>query len=348
MRATAVGPPANGVTVRIEPMKAASGDLPNGAEWSYEIKWDGIRIVAQIPEAARSPEVAQIPEAARSPATAQTSAAEGVRLWSTTGIDRSPEFGAIRDQLPIAAQGQACVLDGEVVALDARGRADFRMLQRHRTDGHVTVYVVFDLLELHGRDTRDLPLAARLRLLDALLVDTESVWQSERSLDGVALLDTARRQQHEGIMAKRLTSSYRSGRRSPDWRKVKVRYRQELVVIGWTEGQGARAGRVGALLVGTFAEGHWRTHGKIGTGFNDAEAQAMLARFRPLTDVPAPKGWSGRAAATVVHLVEPTEVIEVEFAGWTDHPGGTIRHGAFKGFRDDKDPASVAIDEVQS
>ena len=134
--------------MRIEPMKAASGDLPTGAEWSYEIKWDGIRIVAQIPEATQLANAAD--------------AGAKVRLWSTTGIDRSPEFGAICDQLPIATQGQACVLDGEVVALDTSGRADFRMLQRHRTDGHPTVFVVFDLLELHGRDTRDLPLADRL------------------------------------------------------------------------------------------------------------------------------------------------------------------------------------------
>jgi bifunctional non-homologous end joining protein LigD len=308
--------------VRIEPMKAASGDLPEGADWSYEIKWDGIRIVAEMVDG------------------------QAPRLWSTTGIDRAPGFAAITEQLVVATQGQACIVDGEVVALDAHGRADFHMLQRHRTDGNPTVYVVFDLLELHGQDLRDLTLADRLRLLAALLVDTDAVWQSERSSDGGALLAIARRDRLEGVMAKRLGSSYRSGRRSPEWRKVKVRHRQELVVIGWTEGMGNRSGRVGALLVGTYADGRWRAHGKIGTGFNDAEAAEMLGRFQALTDVKAPKGWSGRTAAAVVHLVEPTEVIEVEFGGWTDGSGSTIRHGAFKGFRDDKDPLEVTIDEV--
>ena len=311
-----------------KPMKAVSGTLPDDDDgWAYEIKWDGMRVVSGIDD--------------------------GIKAVSTRGLDvvpRFPEMEGLADHL----RGHQVVLDGEVVAFDGH-RTDFGRLQHRmhvadrreamrRAADVPVVYVVFDLLHLDGIDTMPLPYEDRRRvLLD--LVEPGGGWSvpAHQIGDGAALKDAAAEQGLEGVVAKRLASRYEPGRRSPAWRKVKVRRRQELVVGGWTRGEGNREGSFGGLLVGHHADGDpggpLEFAGSVGTGFDQAE----LARLQGLLEahardgspfrVPLPKTIKG------IRWVEPALVVEVEFAEWTSE--GRMRHPAYLGQRIDADPTKV-------
>lgn len=318
-------------TPDLAPMKAVAGTLPTADDdaWAFEVKWDGMRLVANVDEA--------------------------VRLTSTNGIDatlRFPELHGLADHLG----DHRAVLDGEVVALDEHGRSSFSALQArmHLTDparvaqlrSEVPVqYVIFDLLHLDGHDTVDLPYVDRRRLLTSL-IDPSAGWlvPAHQVGDGAALLEAATRRGLEGVMAKRLDSTYRPGKRSSAWRKVKVRRGQEVVIGGWSTGEGGRAASFGALLVGVRDPGDeggpLRFAGGVGTGFPDGVLADLRARLAPLaTDAcpfdPPPPPLVRRTA----HWVRPELVAQVAFGDWT--PDQRLRHPSFLGLRLDKDPASV-------
>jgi bifunctional non-homologous end joining protein LigD len=313
----------------IRPMKAVTGALPpeDGA-WAFEIKWDGMRVLAHV------------------------DGRGGWRLRSGNGADATPSYpdlAGLRGALP----DHEVLLDGEVVAFDETGRPSFGLLQ-HRM--HVTaaadaarraaevpvVYVVFDLLVLDGVEAMALPYVDRRRLLCDLLLGSGPGWQvpDHRVGDGSALYDAAAEQGLEGVMAKRLDSPYLPGKRSPAWVKVKVRRRQELVVGGWQPGEGGRAGRLGSLLVGYYEGGRLRFAGKVGTGFSAAELDrlAVLLADRaaddPPFDPPPP-----RQVARIARWVRPELVAEVEFGEWTSD--GILRHPSYLGLRHDKAPTDV-------
>jgi bifunctional non-homologous end joining protein LigD len=311
-----------------KPMKAVSGDLPeNDDGWAYEIKWDGMRVVTGIDG--------------------------GIRGVSTRGLDVIPRFPEL-EGLAEHLRGHQVVLDGEVVAFDGH-RTDFGRLQyrMHVGDRHEAlrraadtpvVYVVFDLLHLDGIDTMPLPYVDRRRLL-VDLVEPGSGWSVplHQEGEGEALVDAAEEQGLEGVVAKRLASKYEPGRRSPAWRKVKVRHEQELVVGGWTRGEGNREGSFGALLVGYHTpddpDGPLEFAGAVGTGFDHAELERMQALLgahasdrSPFRD-PLPKTVRG------VRWTRPELVVEVEFAEWTSE--GRMRHPAYLGERIDVDPGDV-------
>lgn len=312
-------------------MKAVAGSLPtdDDGSWAYEVKWDGMRLVANVDDE--------------------------VRLTSTNGIDATIRFPELAE-LATHLGGHRTVLDGEVVALDDQGRSNFSTLQArmHLTDparvaqlrAQVPVrYVVFDLLHLDGHDTFDLPYVDRRRLLTDL-VEPGPGWlvPAHQVGDGAALLDAARQRGLEGVMAKRLDSVYRPGKRSPAWRKVKVRRGQEVVVGGWSTGERGRSSSFGALLVGVRDPGDeggpLRFAGGVGTGFSDALLAELRARLGELaTDEcpfdPPPPPLVRRTA----HWVRPELVAEVAFGDWT--PDDRLRHPSFLGLRIDKDPAAV-------
>jgi bifunctional non-homologous end joining protein LigD len=200
------------------------------------------------------------------------------------------------------------------------------------------------LLWLDGADVCPLPWQERRTLLDEL-VDTAPKWRVPAFHDdGPGLLEIVDAQGFEGVMAKRRDSPYLPGRRTPAWRKVKVRRHQEVVVGGWWPGEKARTGRVGSLIVGVHepsAPGNpLRLAGKVGTGFTDATLTeyerllAPLATDDPPFDPPAPQAIARRA-----HWVRPELVIEVAFGEWTSD--GVLRHPSHLGRRIDKDPADV-------
>lgn len=321
-------------------MLATAGALPPESEadnWAFELKWDGMRVVAR-------------------------SAPDGWVLMGRSGRDVTasfPDLGCDDGVAGLSARlgGRAVVLDGEVVVVDEAGRPSFSLLQQRmnvaRPDPALVAavpvqYLVFDLLSLDGTDATDLPHCERRRLLEALDLDTGA----EGRVRVPPLLDlgpadawaAAERLGMEGIVAKRLDSPYRPGRRSPAWRKAKVLRTQEAVVVGWAEGEGRRAGGIGALLLALpDGDGTWRSIGRVGTGFTDRALDDLADVLGPLkverpTVVDPPTGVARRG----VHWVEPVLVGEVAFTEWT--PAGTLRHPTWRGLRPDKGPGDVIVE----
>jgi bifunctional non-homologous end joining protein LigD len=315
-------PPIDGaVTVPkpLVPMKATAGRLPTDEGWAFEIKWDGMRVVANI----------------------DPDASPAVRLTSSTGKDaggRFPEF----QELIAATGGVPSVLDGEAVAFDDLGRSDFGLLQSrlHAAEPTPIHYVVFDVLAVDGQGTMALPFRERREILAELLVDgTRWTTSSVHHGDGADLLEAARAQGLEGLVAKRWDSAYRPDSRSKAWRKVKIRRRQELVVGGWTPGVGNRATTLGSLLVGYHAKGELRFAGRVGTGFAQRELLRLLNELSQMEQPTTPFVDLPTAVERDAHHVAPLLVVEVEFAEWT--ADGVLRHPAYAGQRIDVDPASV-------
>lgn len=300
-------------------MKAVSGTLPpeDDEGWAYEIKWDGMRLLAYVDPGGPTP----------------------LRLQTTHGLDAAGRWPELAD-LVDAVSGPA-VLDGEVVALDESGRSDFGRLQ---TRQFPVTFIVFDLLWFDGNAVVGLPYLDRRRLLMDVVDpgDEATPWRVPAHLLGAGhtLFEQAKTAGLEGLVAKRIDSPYLPGKRSPAWRKVKVRRGQEMVVGGWLPGEGNRAGALGALLVGHYDDTGLRYAGRVGTGFDAAE----LARLQPRLDertvdqspfadeLPAPVRKTAR-------FVRPELVVQVEFAEWTTE--GRLRHPAYIAERDDKDPHEV-------
>ncbi len=200
------------------PMLATlSDDVPRGAGWTFEIKWDGYRIIATV-------------------------AGSEAELRTRKDQDYTERFANVAKELAKALKTPDCVVDGEVCALDENGRPSFSAMQQGKT-GTPIVYFVFDLLEVEGEPVIDLPLVERRKRLEKLLDKrNKTVRFSESFDDGRALLRAAKQQKLEGIMAKRLESKYLPGKRTRDWLKIKPHGRQEFVIAGYTRGQGRRVG----------------------------------------------------------------------------------------------------------
>jgi bifunctional non-homologous end joining protein LigD len=295
------------------PMLATlGGDVPAGAGWLFEVKWDGYRAIATM----RGGEV---------------------DLRSRNGNSLNDRFPTVVSALVRALRTPDCVLDGEVVAIGPDGRATFSAMQQGK-QGTTYVYVAFDALEVEGEPLVGLPLTERRERL-AQLVDKRrgGVQLSDAFEDGNALYEAAKEQRFEGIIAKRGDSVYEPGRRSRNWLKIKTHGRQEFVIAGYTKGQGRRTGRFGSLVLAVSEGGGLRYAGNVGTGFDDAEIEKLLALLRPLERATtpfdeAPKMPKVRKGDVV--WVEPELVCEVEFVEWTHD--GRLRAPSYQGLREDK------------
>lgn len=310
-------------------MKATtSASAPQGDDWIHEVKWDGMRLLARL-------------------------AGGDVTLASSNGLDATTRFPEL-DGLA-AACGCDAVLDGEVVAFDDGGRPDFGLLQHrmHVASAHEaqrraaerpTSLALFDVLWLDGHDLTGLPWRERRSVLENLVEPAPSWRVPGVHDDGEALLDVARTQRLEGIVSKHVESTYLPGRRTTQWRKVKVRCEQEFVVGGWWPGEGNRSGGMGSLLVGVYdpdARGRpLRFAGKVGTGFTASVLADYERLFAPLEiddppfDPPPPRPLARRA-----HWVRPEVVVQVQFGEWT--ADGVLRHPSHVGRRIDKEPTEV-------
>ncbi len=314
---------------RIEPMLAKSvTKAPNpDSAWGFEFKWDGIRAEAYV---------------------------EGgiVRMLSRSGENitaRYPEIHPMGRELGSIE----VVLDGEIVALDDKGRPSFEEIQQRMglsSDSEIrrkvkevpVTYMVYDVMWKDGHSLLKEPYSGRRKKLEALKLKGHS-WQTppyERG-GGPAMLDASRKAGLEGIMGKKLDSPYEPGKRSGAWVKVKNRIGQELVIGGWLEGEGKRRGLPGSLLVGYYNDGELVYAGKVGTGFTESMLEKLNDLMKPIERKTSPfdRGSPPKAA----HFVEPNLVAQFEFVEWTK--SGQLRAPAFTGLRTDK-PAKKVVREL--
>lgn len=306
-------------------MLATLGPAPEGAGWAIELKWDGQRAIATVH-------------------------ADAVRLFSRNGNDISRSFPELRDRL--RELGREVVLDGEIVALDRGGRPSFSRLQRRMHVQRPTpalvgavpaTFYVFDLLELDGARMTAATYLERRAALEGLetaapRIQVPPFWTD---VDGPTMLALARQHGLEGIVAKRLDSTYRPGR-SPAWVKTPLRRTTEGIVVAWVPGSGGHRNSVGSLILGAHDDSGSLVYlGHVGTGFSDSYRRALREQ---LATIERPTSPLSVAAPTRVirgvHWVEPLLVCEVEYREYT---GGSLRHPSWKGLRDDKTPDEVAL-----
>ncbi len=303
-------------TRRYRPMLATQEEtVPHGDDWRYEVKFDGYRAIAYVH-------------------------AGECELVSRNGNDLTERFAQVAKEVVKATKSPNAVLDGEVTRVDAQGRASFSELQRGTG---ALVYFVFDLLELDGESLVELPLTERKARLRKLLDGrNKCVSFSDDFDDGDALYEVARQKGLEGILAKRAGSTYKEGKRTRDWLKIKTENNEEFVVAGYTRGAGRRAGTFGSLVLGTYDDGELRYVGNVGTGFDDAEIRKLLRLLKPLHRDTSPYSEPPkmpRVRKGDVQWVEPKLVAQVRFGEWTHD--GHLRHPAYLGLREDKDAAEV-------
>jgi bifunctional non-homologous end joining protein LigD len=295
-------------------------EAPAGPGWLHEIKFDGYRMLCRIERGQ-------------------------CQIWSRNGkewTDAFPGIAKAAAKLPV----RSAWIDGEIVMPGENGATSFQALQNALSANaeRSLVYFAFDLMYLDGFDLRRVPLIERKRLLQPRVADSVRLRYSNHfATDGKTMLEEACKLGLEGIISKREDAPYEATR-SRSWLKTKCSKRQEMVIGGFTEGQGSRSG-FGALLLGVHDEGKLRYAGKVGTGFD----QAALKRIRKMLDqlrtdeppfVDPPKGAEGRRAT----WVKPKLVAEIAFTEWTRD--GTLRHPAFLGLRLDK-PAKDVVREKE-
>ena len=313
----------------IEPMKARLAEKPSAdGDWSYELKFDGIRLIA-------------------------VKTGKKVSLLSRNKNElagRFPEIVEAIGNLP----ARECVIDGEVVALDAEGRSSFQLLQARDMERRKSpvYFYAFDLLQLDGGSLIALPLKARKDVLEKLCADAGDPirYSAEIGDDARALLEEVKRRGLEGIVAKQRNSVYEPGRRSGAWIKLKCVNEQEFVIGGYTPPEGSRK-YFGAILVGYYKENRLMFAGKVGTGFTANSLSALHKKFRaeerddcPFEDLPSKQNGKWVQAITPsmmrkLHWVNPVFVCEIKFAEWTRD--GKLRAPVFLGLRDDKKPKEV-------
>ncbi len=317
----------------VAPMLARLSEMPaDESGWAFEVKWDGVRAIAHS-------------EPGR------------IRFVTRNGNDVTAAYPELR-ALNRVFGSHSALLDGEIVAFDEQGKPSFQALQprmhlrgesavRRRAAESPVTYVIFDLLWLDGHSLMELPYVERRKHLAGLALDGEH-WRVPAHHEGAgsALLAATREQGLEGVVAKRLDSLYKPGKRDGSWLKIKNSFRQELVIGGWTEGRGARAGRLGALELGVHdpANGELKYAGRVGTGFDEAELERLGRLLAPLAREDSPFG--GRQPARGAHFVEPRLVCEVEFGEWTRD--GRLRHPRYEGLRDDKPAVEVVRERVEA
>ena len=311
----------------MRPMLATRGDrVPTGPEWTHEIKWDGMRILADV----------------------RRDAGRGVRLHSRNENDVSASYPELME-LP----GRDLLLDGEVVVFDdglpSFGALAERMHVRNArrasalAETRPVTYLVFDVLRLDGRDLLREPLEVRRAVLESLEL-SDVWWQVPQTYDdGVALLEATGQQGLEGVVSKRLASRYEPGQRSRSWLKFAHRRRTSWVVGGWRPETGS-ASRLGAVLVGQPTPDGLLYRGRVGSGIAGKVGPMLRELLEPLALTASPFADEvPRLDAQGTHWVEPVLVVDVESLGLGTQ--GRLRQPSYRGLRTDLSPADLLGEE---
>jgi bifunctional non-homologous end joining protein LigD len=307
----------------IEPMTATLAERPpRGEEWLFEVKWDGVRAIAFVERGE-------------------------VRIQSRSGLRcerQYPELAVI----PHHVAASQAVLDGEIAVLDEKGVARFHLIQpriansdpntiAHLVRSTPVVYFVFDLLYLDGYDLRNVSLSKRRELLRQVATPGAVLRISEAFAGvGEEMLEAARENGLEGIVAKRASSRYES-KRSREWLKIKIGNEQEFAIGGFTEPQGGRE-YFGALVLGVYEEGKLRWAGNVGTGFDQKTLASLHARLQPLVTRKCPFAERPKPDRGIT-WVKPELICQVKYANWT--PDNRLRAPVFVGLRNDVSPLHV-------
>lgn len=302
------------------PMLATKTDaLPVGEEWSHEVKWDGVRILADV-------------------------SGGRTRMWSRNANDTTTAWPDVADDRD---RPRDLLVDGEVIALNERGIPDFRVLQERmhvrnaRTatrlaDALPATYMVFDLLRLDGEDLTGLPLSERRARLEQLELGG---WQVPAPYDdGQMLLEATRQQGLEGVVSKRLSSRYTFDSRSPHWRKLAHRHRRSYVVGGWRPQEGT-TDRLASLLVGEPTPDGLLYRGRVGSGIGGAASRQLAEAVAPLSITSSPFADEvPRVDAAGTTWVEPVLVVDVDTHGVGY---ARLRQPSYRGLRPDLDPTGL-------
>jgi bifunctional non-homologous end joining protein LigD len=308
---------------KLAPMLAEIADAPfNRDDWMWEPKLDGYRVLAFMDEG-------------------------GVKLRSRKGLDLAKHFPSLAAELARQNAG-SMILDGELVAFDASGKPSFDAMQdraQMKTERDISaaeksmpvVFCAFDLLHFAGVDLRKAPYRDRRRYLAQCLMPSPHVQLVHASDDGVALHAAAVKSGFEGVIGKRKSSPYESGRRSSSWIKVKPTHSADFVVGGYTSGKGSRAA-LGSVLVGYWERSKLRFASHVGSGFDDRSLAQVKARLEPLRSKTNPFAEDPELNAPTT-WVEPRLVAEVSFQSWTDD--GHLRAPVFLRMRDDVDAKKI-------
>ena len=304
-------------------LATAAAALPDGPGWSYEFKWDGIRALFDV-------------------------AAGRATVTSRAGNDVTAAYPELT---ALAHDVDDVLLDGEVVAF-VDGRPSFGALQTRmhvraaadvrRLAGECPVtFVAFDILRSYGVDLTCRPYEERRATLERWVADRPGWTVSPAFDDGRATEAAAVQHGLEGVVAKRLTSRYRPGVRSPDWLKIRFNRTADFVVVGW-EASRERPGELSSLVLGCYADGVLTYAGKAGSGLTVATARQLQQMLVPADDTVLVERPPASPGGRVVQWTEPTVVVEVEFSTWT--ADGRLRQPVFRRIRDDKLPREAIRD----